>query len=94
MAAIMLGLVTGSEVDFITFLIRKYFGAGGFGRLYAVAFGAFILGPGGLLMGRSYDHYHQYRQGLLLFVGIALLSGITALLLPRYEQNSELTRAA
>ncbi len=93
-AAIMLGLVTGSEVDFITFLIRKYFGAGGFGRLYAVAFGAFILGPGGLLMGRSYDHYHQYRQGLFLFVGIALLAGVTALFLPRYEQNSEVARAA
>ena len=89
LAAITLGLVAGSEVDFITFLIRKYFGTAGFGRLYAVAFGAFILGPGGLLMGYSYDHFHQYRQGLLLFVGISLLSGVTALFLPRYEQDSD-----
>ncbi len=88
LAAVILGLVAGSEVDFITFLIRKYFGPARFGRLYAVAFSAFILGPGGVLMGYSYDHFHQYRQGLLLFVGIAILAGITALFLPRYEQNS------
>ena len=46
------------------------FRAGSSGRLYAMAFSAFILGPGGLLMGSSYDHFHPYRQGLLLFVGM------------------------
>ena len=45
-AAVLLGLIAGAEVDFIGFLVRKYFGTAVFGRLYAVAFAAFALGPG------------------------------------------------
>ena len=43
-AAIMLGVVGDAEVDIISFLIRRYFGPAPFGRLYSVAFAAFLLG--------------------------------------------------
>ncbi len=88
MAAVVLGLFVGSEVDYLTFLIRKYFVRSAFGRLYGLAFSAFILGPGALLLGYSYDHYQRYRPGLLLFVLLSVLAAALALGLPRYERET------
>ena len=83
-AAVILGLFVGSEVDYLTFLIRKYFGQAAFGRLYGLAFSAFILGPGAVVLGYSYDRFHRYRPGLLLFVMLSVLAAALALAMPRY----------
>ncbi len=85
LACVLLGLIAGAEVDFISFLVRRYYGAAAFGRLYAFAFAAFVLGPGAILIGKSFDHFHSYRPGLLLFCGISLVAGLLALALPRYD---------
>ena len=82
---ILLGLIGGAEIDFISFLVRRYFGPAAFGRLYAVAFAAFMLGPGTVLAGYSFDRFHTYRPSLLLFVGISLLAALLAFALPPYE---------
>ena len=86
-AAVVLGLFVGSEVDYLTFLIRQYFVQSAFGRLYGLAFSAFILGPGAVLLGYSYDRFHGYRPGLLLFVLLSVLAAALALGLPRYERE-------
>ena len=83
---ILLGLIAGAEVDFISFLVRRYYGPAAFGRLYAIAFAAFVLGPGAVLSGYSYDHFHTYRPGLLLFVGLSVLASLLAFALPQYER--------
>ncbi len=95
-AAVVLGLFVGSEVDYLTFLIRKYFVQSAFGRLYGLAFSAFILGPGAVLLGYSYDRFQGYRPGLLLFVLLSLSAAALALGLPRYEREitSDLNRSA
>ena len=85
-AAILLGVVGGAEVDIISFLIRRYFGPAPFGRLYSVAFAAFLLGPGPVLIGYSYDRFHQYRFGLFLCVALSLVAAALALAMPRYEE--------
>ncbi len=87
LAAVVLGLFVGSEVDYLTFLIRKYFVQSAFGRLYGIAFSAFILGPGAVLLGYSYDRFHGYRPGLLLFVLLSAVAAALALGLPRYERE-------
>ncbi len=87
LAAVVLGLFVGSEVDYLTFLIRKYFVQSAFGRLYGLAFSAFILGPGAVLLGYSFDRFHGYRPGLLLFVVLSVLAAALALGLPRYERE-------
>ncbi len=87
LAAVLLGLVVGAEVDFISFLLRKYFGSAAFGRLYAVAFAAFALGPGPILIAYSFDHFHAYRAGLLLFACLSILAAVLALAMPRYEHH-------
>ncbi len=81
----LLGLIAGAEVDFISFLVRRYFSPAVFGRLYALAFAIFVVGPGAVLIGYSYDHFHSYRPGLLLFTGLSLVAGVLAFALPKYE---------
>ncbi len=88
-AAIILGVVGGAEVDIISFLIRRYFGPAAFGRLYSVAFAAFLLGPGPVLIGYSYDRFHQYRFGLFLCIALSLVAAALALAMPRYEKVTE-----
>ena len=83
--SVLLGLIAGAEVDFISFLVRRYFGAAAFGRLYAFAFASFVLGPGAVVIGATYDHFHSYRPGLLLFCGISLFASLLAFALPKYE---------
>ncbi len=85
---VLLGLIAGAEVDFISFLVRRYFSPAVFGRLYALAFAVFVLGPGAVLIGYSYDHFHTYRPGLLLSAGISIVAGLLALALPKYEPAS------
>ncbi len=90
-AAIILGVVGGAEVDIISFLIRRYFGPAAFGRLYSVAFAAFLLGPGPILVGYSYDRFHQYRFGLLLCVALSVIAAASAMAMPRYQKATEST---
>ena len=85
LSAILLGLVVGAEIDFISFLLRMYFGTAAFGRLYAVAFAAFALGPGAALIGYSFDHFYTYVPGLLLFACFSVVAAILALAMPSYQ---------
>ena len=83
---ILLGLIAGAEVDFISFLVRRYYGTAAFGRLYAFAFAAFVLGPGAILIGYSFDRFQTYRPGLLLFTALSVLAGLLAFGLPQYDR--------
>ena len=96
LAALLLGTVVGAEVDFVAFLVRRYFGRASFGRLYGLAFGLFILGSGTgpLILGKMFDHFHSYRPGLLCFTVVALLAAATALVLPRYNSLSKVEQAS
>ena len=86
LAAICTGFAVGAEVDFISFLVRRYFDQAVFGRLYGIAFGLFILGSGTgpLLLSASYDHLGGYKPGLLFFVLLTLTACGLAFALPKY----------
>ncbi len=86
LAAILLGSAIGAEVDFVSYLVRRYFDQAVFGRLYGIAFGLYILGTGlgPVLLSGSFDRLGGYRPGLLLFTGLGLLAAAAALGLPRY----------
>ena len=85
-AAILLGSAIGAEVDFVSFLVRRYFDQAAFGRLYGIAFGLYILGTaiGPVTLGYSFDHLGGYRPGLLLFAVLGLAAAVAALAMPRY----------
>ncbi len=86
LAAVLLGSAIGAEVDFVSYLVRRYFDPAAFGRLYGIAFGLYILGTaiGPVTLGYSFDHLGGYRPGLLLFAVFGLLAAAAALGMPRY----------
>lgn len=86
LAAVLLGGAIGAEVDFVSFLVRRYFDQAAFGRLYGIAFGLYILGTaiGPLLLASSFDRLGGYRPGLVLFAALGLLAAALALAMPRY----------
>ena len=87
LAAILLGSAIGAEVDFVSFLVRRYFDQAAFGRLYGIAFGLYILGTaiGPVTLGYSFDHWGGYRPGLLAFAVLSLVAAAAALAMPRYD---------
>lgn len=94
--ALFLGAAIGAEVDFVSYLVRRYFDPGAFGRLYGIAFGLYILGTGigPILLGASFDRLGGYRPGLLLFTALGLIAAALALALPRYPAPRRLLSAA
>jgi predicted MFS family arabinose efflux permease len=94
-AVILLGTVIGAEVDFVAYLVRRYFGAASFGRLYGIAFSLYVIGSGTgpLLLGLSFDRFHGYKPGLLGFVGVTIAAGALTFLMPRYESPREAIKA-
>ena len=86
LAAALLGAAIGAEVDFVSFLVRRYFDQAAFGRLYGIAYGLFILGTavGPVFLGYSFDHLGGYQPALFVFVALGLITAILALALPRY----------
>ncbi len=88
LAAVLLGSAVGAEVDFVSFLVRRYFDPAAFGRLYGIAFGLYMLGTaiGPVTLGYSFDHLGGYRPGLVLFALLSLLAAVAALAMPRYAR--------
>ena len=86
LAAVLLGSAIGAEVDFVSFLVRRYFDQAAFGRLYGIAFGLYILGTavGPVSLGASFDHLGGYQPGLVLFAVLGMIAAAAALFMPRY----------
>jgi MFS family permease len=67
LAAFLIGLGLGAEVDMIAYLASRYFGLRSFATVYGYAFAAFMiagaLGP--LMMGAVFDRFHSYGLGLV-----------------------------
>lgn len=66
LVVLCLGLAQGAEVDFVAFLIPRYFGMENYGSLFG-CFAMLIsisLALGGILFGYVYDSYLSYRPAL------------------------------
>lgn len=68
-AAVLVGLGQGAELDLIPYLVSRYFGLRAFGEIYGSAFAVFTLGGvvGPLLMGMGFDSTGSYRLALGVF---------------------------
>ncbi len=88
-AAILVGSVIGMEVDFISFMVRRYFDPAVFGSLYGIAFGVFNLGSGTgpVVLGGSFDRFGSYGPGLLVFAAIGAVAACLMLAMPRYDSS-------
>ena len=88
-AAVLLGLGLGAEVDLLSFLVSRYWPAYLFGTIYGPLFGMFIVGTGigPFMIGLLYDWRGDYQLALSAAAGCALLVAVLCLLLPKYASK-------
>lgn len=74
-AALLLGLGVGGEVDMLAYFTGRYFGMRAFGRIYGLLFALFSVGGGmgPFLSGVAYEIYKSYSQVFVVYQ-IALLA--------------------
>jgi cyanate permease len=95
MAAFLVGLGLGAEVEVIGYMLSRYFGLRAFGSAFGHAFGAFMLSgaAGTLLMGAGFDRTHSYTAPLAGFcIAMVVALGLLTRLGPyRYGVDGQET---
>jgi cyanate permease len=76
LAAVLVGLGQGAELDLMPYLVSRYFGLCAFGEIYGYAFAVFALGGvvGPLLMGMGFDATGSYQLILGVFAVTTLIA--------------------
>lgn len=85
-AAVIIGLAAGAELDLFAFLASKYFGLRHYGAIYGSLYVAFSIGAGlaPFAFGKTYDAYASYALVLNVVIAMSLLGGLMMLALGRY----------
>lgn len=85
-AAVLVGMATGSEISEIAYICSRYFGPRAFGLIYGLMFAAFQLGSmaGSPLMGLYHDRAGDYIGALWVVAGIVMVGTILIVLLGPY----------
>jgi MFS family permease len=86
-AAILVGLGIGSEVDIIAYLTSRYFGLRSYGAIFGWLWAVFGVsgGLGAYLMGLGFDKTGSYRAPLVGFFCAAVLSALLIMNLGPYR---------
>ncbi|MCC2954353.1 MFS transporter [Massilia sp. IC2-477] len=87
LAAVLIGLSLGAEVDIMGYLVSRYFEIRMFGRVYGMLFFAFCLanGLGAYLLGLCFDIFGTYSPALIIGGALALIGGLLILRLGPYR---------
>jgi predicted MFS family arabinose efflux permease len=90
LAAILVGLATGSEISEIAYIVSRYFGQKAFGLIYGSMFAAFQVGSavGAYAMGRYYDQAGNYLEALWVVSALVAVGIVLMLMLGRYPDLS------
>jgi predicted MFS family arabinose efflux permease len=91
LAAVLVGVGLGAEVDLIAFLLSRYLGMKSFGEIYGYLFAVFMLGSGSgpFLMGVTYQATGSYNTGLIVLGAGLILASLLVLRLGRYRYGGE-----
>lgn len=88
LAAVLVGLATGSEISEIAYIVSRYFGVKSFGLVYGLMFAAFQLGSAGgaYAMGRYYDIAGNYINALWIVAALVFVAIVLILMLGPYPR--------
>jgi len=88
MAAILLGLAAGAEVDVIAYLVGRYFGTRAYGEIYGYMYSVWALGAGfaPVLTAAAYDTSGSYAPALWGYVGCFVTAALLLALLGPYPR--------
>jgi MFS family permease len=84
-AAFLVGVGVGAEVDIIAYLMGRYFGLRALGTAFGYGFGSYVFGGalGALLMGAGFDLTHSYTVPLAgFFIAMVLAAWLMTRLGP------------
>lgn len=87
-AAIMVGVALGAELDLIAFFTGRYFGMRNYGKIYGWQYVFYTVGAGisPYVFGLVYIRFKSYDPALWASVGALLIAALLMLWLPRYER--------
>jgi MFS family permease len=89
-AAVLVGLATGSEISEIAYICSRYFGPRAFALIYGIMFAAFQVGSafGPPVMGAYYDAVGNYVGALWALVGVVGIGTFLITLLGPYPDKA------
>lgn len=87
-AVILIGLGIGAEMDFMSYLLSRYFGLRAFGKLYGLIYASITVGIsiGPLVMGYSQQIVGSYDMGLKVILFASAVAIIPLLFLGGYPE--------
>jgi MFS family permease len=96
LAAVLLGLGFGAELDVMSYLVSRYFSFDRYAGIYAYVYSAFTVGAavGPVLMGLCYDIAGNYIYGFWAFAVMAAIAIGLVLMLGPYRQGLSMGEAA
>ena len=91
-AAILIGLAAGAELDLMSFLVARYFGAQNYATIYSVMYMALAVCSGGapILFAAVYDRFLSYDLSFSIALILFALGGLLMLCMGRYPGDSTL----
>lgn len=94
LAAFLIGLGLGAEVDIMAYLTSRYFGLRSFGAIYGVIFAGFGMaaGLGAYVMGAAFDGSGSYTSMLAVFCVATLIGALLMLRLGPYRYEVRTAR--
>jgi hypothetical protein len=90
LAALLVGLSSGGEVDVIAYLTSRYFGLLQFSRIYAIFYSLYSLG-GGLgprITASLVDSSGNYRSALSVDFALLAIAGLMLLGFPAFKDRT------
>jgi predicted MFS family arabinose efflux permease len=92
-AAIAIGLSTGSEISETAYLVSRYFGAKAYCMIYGIMFSAFQLGSsiGPPSLGKYFVINGNYQNALWVLAGLAFIGALLVAVLRAYPNFEEQT---
>jgi MFS family permease len=91
----IIGIATGAEVDFLSFLVPRYFGLKALGTIYGCIFAVFNLSAGisPAIFGHIYDVQRSYHAAFVIDACAWFAGGVLLLLLGPYPKQSAVKSA-
>lgn len=88
LGVILVGLGIGAEMDFMSYLVSRYFGLRAFARIYGLIYASITIGVsiGPIVMGYSQQLSGTYDFGLQVLLVASAIAIIPLLFLGRYPQ--------
>ncbi len=88
LAAMLIGLSIGAEIDLLAYLATRYFGLQSFGLVYGLLFSAFLIGSaiGPVFYGAGFDTTGSYLTVLRICAAILVITAFVLQLLPAYDR--------